>query len=182
MSNLLKNNKDFIEEMKQSDAQYFDELSKGQSPDYFLLSCADSRVSPSVVTKMPLGSLFVHRNVANQVDVEDDSYATSLYYALVHLKVKQIIIKGHTNCGGVAAAWADNREEGLVNWLSKVKKSFPKKEGNEHLSLTELSKLNVLKQIENVKNHPVYKQYGQDVEVVGYLFHLETGELEKVTN
>ncbi|WP_233144152.1 carbonic anhydrase [Lottiidibacillus patelloidae] len=131
---------------------------------------------------MSLGNLFVHRNVANQVSQDDESFATGLYYALVHLKVKKVIIKGHTNCGGVAAAWDNNDEEELVHWLSKVKESFAKKEGNEHLTSEELSKLNVLKQVENVKNHPIYKKYGQGVDVVGYLFHLESGELEELVS
>jgi carbonic anhydrase len=182
MSDLIKSNKKFIEEMKMTDEKYFEELSKGQSPDYFVLACADSRVSPSVVTNLSLGNLFVHRNVANQVAEDDESFATSLYYALVHLKVKKVIIKGHTNCGGVAAAWDDNQEDGLVNWLSKIKESFPSKEENEHLTSTDLSKLNVLKQVENVKNHPIYKKYGDGVEVVGALFHLENGELEELIN
>jgi carbonic anhydrase len=182
MSDITKSNKTFIDEMKKADPHYFEELSKGQSPDYFVLACSDSRVSPSVVTKMSLGNLFVHRNVANQVAEDDESFATGLYYALAHLKVKKVIIKGHTNCGGVAAAWDNNEEEGLVHWLSKIKESFPNKEENENLSLTELSKLNILKQVENVKNHPIYKKYGQGVEVEGHLFHLESGEIEKVTN
>ncbi|GGK12808.1 hypothetical protein GCM10010965_02240 [Caldalkalibacillus thermarum] len=59
---------------------------------------------------MPLGHLFVHRNIANQVHPEDESFSASLYYALKHLKVKKIVIQGHTGCGGLTAAWQNNDE------------------------------------------------------------------------
>ncbi|THG88660.1 carbonate dehydratase, partial [Alkalihalobacillus alcalophilus ATCC 27647 = CGMCC 1.3604] len=110
---LRKKNEEFIQRIKEQDPTFFDELKKGQTPEFFVLSCSDSRVSPSVITQMPLGHMFVHRNIANQVVTEDESFSASLYYALKHLKVKKIVIKGHTDCGGVKAAWLENDEQEL---------------------------------------------------------------------
>jgi len=178
---LRKKNEEFIQKIKERDPTFFDELKKGQTPEFFVLSCSDSRVSPSVITQMPLGQMFVHRNIANQVVTEDESFSASLYYALKHLKVKKIVIKGHTDCGGVKAAWLDNGEKELKGWISRVRDSLPKKETmKDTVSLDELTKLNVLKQVERLLGHPIYKEYGTDIEVVGCLFHVESGQLERV--
>lgn len=179
--NISEGNKLFRQKMKEQDPKYFEELQKGQSPEYFVVSCSDSRVSPSVITEAPLGEMFVHRNIANQVDIEDESFAASLYYALKHLKVKKIIIKGHTDCGGVKAAWYENDDEELQRWITNVKKGLPHTEKKISIPLNELSRLNVIRQVENLKQHPIYKKYGEGVVIVGYLFHIENGELEKVT-
>jgi carbonic anhydrase len=170
-------NKNFMRRIKEKDPTYFDELRKGQHPDYFVLSCSDSRVSPTAITDMPLGRMFVHRNIANQVRREDDSFTAGLYYSLKHLKVKKIIIEGHTFCGGVQAAWHGNEEEHLQPWLNHIRESLPY-EGYNSVSDEELARINVLSQVENLKAHPVFEQHGEGVDVIGCLFHVESGEIE----
>lgn len=178
---LRKKNEEFIRKIKASDPDFFNELKKEQTPEFFVLSCSDSRVSPSVITQMPLGHMFVHRNIANQVDINDESFSASLYYAIKYLEVKIIIIKGHTGCGGVKAAWSENKEKELQGWLSHVKESLPDKVTYPHFSLDELARINVKKQVERIQNHPIYQEHGQEVEVIGCLFHVESGELVRVT-
>ncbi|WNF38700.1 carbonic anhydrase [Bacillaceae bacterium IKA-2] len=178
---LSKNNEKFIKNKKQDDPNYFEKLRKGQTPEFFVLACSDSRVSPSVITQMPLGEMFIHRNIANQVNANDESFSTSLYYALVHLKVKKIIIKGHTDCGGVNAAWNNVDDVELGGWLGKIRAELPNRDDNGDLSLDELSKENLLNQIKNVKQHPIYLEYGHSVEILGALFHVESGEIEWVS-
>jgi len=177
---LRKNNEEFIQKINEHDPTFFNELKKGQTPEFFVLSCSDSRVSPSVITQMPLGHMFVHRNIANQVNVDDESFSASLYYAIEKLKVKKIIIKGHTDCGGVKAAWSDHDDKEMKGWISKVRESLPKKNTANEITLDELTKINVLKQVEHLKEHPIYKLYGHNVDVLGCLFHVESGELERV--
>jgi len=179
-SELRKNNEEFIQKINEFNPTFFDELKKGQTPEFFVLSCSDSRVSPSVITQMPLGHMFVHRNIANQVNTEDESFSASLYYAIEKLNVKKIIIKGHTDCGGVKAAWLDQDDEEMKGWISKVRKSLPHKNTAEDITLNELTKINVLKQVEHLKEHPIYKAYGKNVDVIGCLFHVESGELERI--
>lgn len=172
---LKKQNEAFVKKMLQGGSHYFETLIQGQAPEFFVLSCSDSRVSPSVITQMPLGHLFVHRNIANQVHPEDESFSASLYYALKHLKVKKIVIQGHTGCGGVTAAWQNNDEPQWQKWLNHIRAGLPK---DGEYSIDELAKINVLQQVEELKRHPVYQQYGEGVEIIPCLFHLETGELE----
>ncbi|WP_416151659.1 carbonic anhydrase [Salipaludibacillus sp. HK11] len=179
-SELRKKNEEFIWKMEEEDPSFFNELKKGQSPEFFVLSCSDSRVSPSVITQMPLGRMFVHRNIANQVTTEDESFSASLYYALKHLKVKTIVIKGQTDCGGIKAAWSDNDEEELKGWLAKIRKNLPDRSNIEDVSMDDLARINVLKQVEHLQYHPVYKEFGKNVDVFGCLFYVESGELERV--
>ncbi|MDX8367428.1 carbonic anhydrase [Cytobacillus sp. IB215665] len=179
---IQKQNERFVKETLSENKLYFSELSKGQSPEYFVLSCCDSRVSPSVISQMPLGTMFVHRNIANQVNKDDESFSASLYYALYHLKVKKIIIEGHTNCGGVAAACNNNQEPELQYWINSIKENLPLEDRSDSLSLDDMSRVNVIKQIEKLKSHPVYKKYGEGIQILGFLFHLDSGRLEQLEN
>lgn len=179
---LRQQNEEFIQKLKVSDPAYFEKLRIGQTPEFFVLSCSDSRVSPSVITQMPLGKMFVHRNIANLVDRHDESFSASLYYALRHLKVRKIFIQGHTDCGGVKAAWGEGEEVELQGWINKIRRMLPdRKQESKQLTLDDLTKINVINQVESLKNHPIYMKYGQGVEIVGWLFHVESGVLERVT-
>ena len=175
---LRKKNEEFIRKIKENDPSYFNELRKGQNPEYFVLSCSDSRVSPSFITEMPLGKMFIHRNIANQVNLDDESFSAGLYFALKHLKIKKILIEGHTYCGGIKAAWEENKEENLRCWLNNVRESLPEKPLKRDIPEDELARINVLSQVEKLKSHPVYMDYGTDIEIIGCLFHVESGELE----
>lgn len=83
----------------------YEELSKGQSPKFMVFACADSRVCPSHVLDFQPGEAFVVRNVANMVPPFDKvKYAgvgSAIEYAVLHLKVEQIVVIGHSKCGGI---------------------------------------------------------------------------------
>ncbi|KAK9067289.1 hypothetical protein SSX86_014615 [Deinandra increscens subsp. villosa] len=83
----------------------YDELSKGQSPKFMVFACSDSRVCPSHVLDFQPGEAFVVRNVANMVPPFDKvKYAgvgSAIEYAVLHLKVEQIVVIGHSRCGGI---------------------------------------------------------------------------------
>lgn len=178
---LIRGNQEFVERMLQEDPDYFNHLKQGQSPEIFLLACCDSRVSPSIITGMPPGNLFVHQNIANQALETDSSFTASLYFALKNLQVKQILVKGHTGCGGIAAARQERVDPEMERWIQEVRSSLPDPEEQSDLTLDELSRLNVLHQVKRLKNHPVYREHGLGVKVDGILFHLETGRLELLT-
>lgn len=59
-TNLIKNNKDFIRKMQEEDPDFFRHLQQGQHPEFFVLACSDSRVSPSAISQMKLGNMFIH--------------------------------------------------------------------------------------------------------------------------
>ncbi len=103
---------------------------QGQSPDVLVISCVDSRVSPSTIFDAHPGEIFVLRNVANIVPPyapSADYHGTSaaIEFAVSNMKVKAIMVMGHESCGGVAAFLASlDKEEDtsaahsfLGNWI-----------------------------------------------------------------
>ncbi|PRO66124.1 carbonic anhydrase [Alkalicoccus urumqiensis] len=154
---------------------YFEELAAGQAPDAYVLSCCDSRTDPALILNRDLGDLFVHRNVANQAVEADESFTAGLYYALEVLKVNQIIILGHTTCGGVqAAAGGDTFPDALEPWVKHIRSAVPDGENDgKHLE-----RENTAAQVKRVLESAVYRNSTRRVPVHGALFHLDTGEVE----
>ena len=89
---------------------HYEELAhKGQSPEYLVIACSDSRADPATIFHARPGELFVVRNVAGIVPpFESDSghrgTSAALAFAVMALKVSNIVVLGHAQCGGVAAA------------------------------------------------------------------------------
>ena len=120
-SKLLENNKAWAASQIDNDPDYFNDLAKGQSPDYLWIGCSDSRVPANQITGTKPGEIFVHRNIANMVVHSDMNLLSVLSYAVEVLKVKHIIVCGHYGCGGVLAAMS-NKQHGLIdNWLRHIK-------------------------------------------------------------
>ncbi|MEO7522545.1 MAG: carbonate dehydratase [Ferruginibacter sp.] len=118
---LLSNNKEWVAEQIKNDPMYFEDLAKGQSPEYLWIGCSDSRVPANQITGTKPGDIFVHRNIANMVVHNDMNLLSVLSYAVEVLKVKHIIVCGHYGCGGVLAAMG-NKQYGLIdNWLRDIK-------------------------------------------------------------
>lgn len=118
---LLENNKNWVKEQLDLDPNFFENLSKGQTPEYLWIGCSDSRVPANQITGTEPGEVFVHRNIANMVVHSDMNMLSVLSYAVDVLKVKHIIVCGHYGCGGVIAAMK-NQQFGLIdNWLRHIK-------------------------------------------------------------
>jgi carbonic anhydrase len=89
---------------------HYEELAKrGQNPEYLVIACSDSRADPATIFNASPGELFVVRNVAGIVppfesDTGHRGTSAALAFAVLQLKVKNILVLGHAQCGGVAAA------------------------------------------------------------------------------
>jgi carbonic anhydrase len=118
---LIENNKTWVAEQLQLDPSFFENLSKGQAPEYLWIGCSDSRVPAESITGTEPGEMFVHRNIANMIVHSDMNMLSVLSYAVEVLKVKHVIVCGHYGCGGVMAAMK-NQQFGLIdNWLRHIK-------------------------------------------------------------
>ncbi|KAM7484234.1 hypothetical protein LguiA_000243 [Lonicera macranthoides] len=95
----------FKKEKFEKNPALYDELAKGQSPKFMVFACSDSRVCPSHILDFQPGEAFMLRNIANMVPPFDKTkYAgvgAAIEYAVVHLKVENIVVIGHSCCGGI---------------------------------------------------------------------------------
>lgn len=90
-------------------ARYETLATRGQSPEYLVISCSDSRADPATIFNAGPGELFVVRNVAGIVppfesDAGHHGTSAAIAFAVTALKVKNILVLGHAQCGGIAAA------------------------------------------------------------------------------
>ena len=89
--------------------QYEELATYGQNPDTMIISCCDSRVDPETIFSAMPGELFVVRNVANLVPPYETGgryhgVSTAIEYAVMNLRIKHLVIMGHSGCGGIKAA------------------------------------------------------------------------------
>lgn len=122
LASLLVANRAWSKKVREDDPGFFEEIKKGHSPKILWIGCSDARVPANEIIGQPPGSVFVHRNVANQVVNTDVNCMSVVQYAVDVLKVKHIIVCGHYDCGGIRAALElkDHRSP-LENWLRNIR-------------------------------------------------------------
>ncbi len=184
---IFENNKKWVEEKLNIDANFFKNLAKEQTPEYLYIGCSDSRVTTEELMGMNPGEVFVHRNIANLVNTLDLSAISTIQYAVEHLKVKHIIICGHYGCGGIEAAMS-SKNLGLLNpWLRNIRDIYRLHHveldaiTDEHKRYNRLVELNVQEQCINViKLACVQERYIVDEFPIvhGWVFDIATGKLK----
>ncbi len=108
--------------------RYEELASNGQNPEVMIVSCCDSRVDPETIFGAMPGELFVVRNVANLVPPYETTgkyhgVSAALEFAALNLRVKHIVVIGHSGCGGVRAclehdAARQTEAQFITNWMS----------------------------------------------------------------
>ncbi|MBL0049423.1 MAG: carbonic anhydrase [Bacteroidetes bacterium] len=185
IEDVFKNNKKWIEEKLAIDKDYFNNLAKGQTPEFLYIGCSDSRVTAEDLMGVQPGEVFIHRNVANLVNNVDLNVMSVINYAVRHLKVNHIVICGHYNCGGVKAAMQP-KDLGILNpWLRNIRDVYRlhKNELNSIADETQrynrLIELNVQEQCVNLIKTAAVQQAHKErgLMVHGWVFDVRTGEL-----
>lgn len=187
LKNLFDQNKNWAQQIKKEDPDFFFNLSQQQNPQYLWIGCSDSRVPANQIVDVLPGEIFVHRNIANLVVHTDMNCLSVIQYAVDVLQVKHIIICGHYGCGGIKAA-LENKEHGLIdNWLLHIKdiyRCYQKKIDlldTEEQKVNLLCELNVVRQVENVCHTTVVQnawKKDQELAVHGWIYSIADGILQ----
>lgn len=170
----------------------FSELGKKQKPHTLFIGCSDSRVVPNLITKTLPGELFVVRNIANIVpfyrDTDEFVATTScIEYAVQILGIENIIICGHSNCGGCNALLKSDDELKNIphtrKWL-ELSKRVKEKIESEHIIDEEekewrTEQLNIIEQMNHLITYPYIKDKfrNNQINIYGWYYIIETGEV-----
>lgn len=186
LSHLFKNNKEWADRIKDQTPDFFEKLINQQKPEYLWIGCSDSRVPANEIVNLLPGELFVHRNIANVVVHTDLNCLSVIQFAVDVLKVKHIIVCGHYGCGGVNAAYKNERHGLVDNWLMHIRDAHNKhadlldKVNSEREKMDFLSELNVIEQALNVCQTTIVQDAwtdGKNLTVHGWIYGLHNGLL-----
>ncbi|MDQ2834898.1 MAG: carbonic anhydrase [Acidobacteriota bacterium] len=150
----------------QHEATYLKAASEAQRPHALIVTCADSRIDPELITQSGLGDVFVTRNIGNLVPPYGEmlgGVSAVIEYAVSALKVRHVVVCGHTDCGAMKGLLAPESLESMPtvkNWLknahaalSVARSLAPHDEPPADL-IRRLTEENVLLQIQHLRTHP----------------------------
>ena len=160
-------------------------LKNGQNPKTLVIACCDSRVDPAIIFGTNPGDIFVLRNIANIVpsyntNIKDYSTFAALEFAVIKLKIKDIVILGHSNCAGIQALIDD------LHFKIKIDQEFLKSWVNINKTCTDhnkdietVSHLSIKNSLYNLLSFPfVEKQIQRGLlKIHGWWYEINKGEL-----
>ena len=181
---LLADNKIWAARMRETDDQFFERLSRMQTPKFLWIGCSDSRISPSSSIGLLPGELFVHRNIANLVIHTDMNCLSVMQFAVEVLRVEHIIVCGHYGCGGVQTALENTRLGLIDNWLRHIQdvgrdyRLELEAAETQEIRLDKLCEINVIEQVLNAGRTTVMQdawRRGQEISIHGWIYHITDG-------
>jgi len=168
----------------------FEQLAKGQKPETLFITCSDSRIDPSLLTRTQPGDLFILRNAGNIVPphgAANGGEAATIEFAVAGLGVKDIIICGHSHCGAMQGLLKPEMVASLptvASWLSHaettrriVLDNYGHLDGDRLVTAT--VEENVLVQLENLRTLPsvASRLVRGDLHLHGWVYKIETGDV-----
>ena len=192
MQKLIEGHKRFLVEVFPERKSHFHLLAEGQSPEWLFITCADSRVLPDLILGTEPGDLFIARSIGNVVPVTShdvDGVTATIEYAVEVLKVRHIIVCGHSDCGALKAALDRKSLENLPKarrWLDHVEAAFAYKQplnpaDGDSSELAALIRGNVVAQLKNLQAQtPVRNAMAEGrLTVHGWYYDILTGQIEE---
>ncbi len=185
---LIAGNEQFVTGEFAPNEHYYHTIAAKQTPKVLWIGCSDSRVSEHQMTGSKPGTMFVHRNVANIVAFNDVNISAILEYGVVHLKIEDIIVCGHTRCGGIAAIEDGVFENYIADWLciatgakEAANRIAKERKLNREQKLAVLTEENVKLQIKHLKNLALIRNMhakGSLPRIHGWLYRVEDGSIQ----
>ena len=160
----------------------FEELALGQRPEALFITCADSRIDPCLLTQAKPGELFICRVIGNIVPPYPDALggvSATIEYAVGVLRVPEVIVCGHTDCGVMRGALNPNALQGFPNvqaWLSYAQVDRREADPSAEVLLA-LTEENVVAQLKNLRSHPTVtaRLDEGDLALHGWVYHIGSG-------
>jgi carbonic anhydrase len=192
MKRLLDGVVKFKDEFFDEHKEIFDEITEHQDPHTLYIGCSDSRVVPNLITTTLPGELFVIRNIGNMVPpygATNEGFkctASIIEYAVKKLEVDNIVVCGHSNCGGCKALYYPeeklNTMPKVKDWLKladEVKQRVLAKNLSKEEREFQTEQLNILKQIENLTTYPCVEERLKNAKlnILGWYYVIETGDV-----
>lgn len=194
---------DVLEQLKQGirrfqtqvypgDAELFRKaVREPQQPHTLLVTCADSRIDPELITQSKPGELFVLRNIGNLIPAYGEmmgGVSAVVEYAVALLKVKHVVVCGHADCGAMKGLLSPESTDSLPavkNWLKNaatalnVTEALEEKHKEHHGFLQRLTEQNVLLQIQHLRTHPSVAagMARGELTISGWVYEIGTGEV-----
>lgn len=187
---LLKNNRQWANDLIEEEPDFFKNLSSLQNPEFLWIGCSDSRVPADKITGTMPGEIFVHRNISNMVVHTDVNLLSVLDFAINHLSVKHVIVCGHYGCGGVKAAMTNHDYNYVLNmWLRNIKDVYRlhreelDKIDDEEKRTDRLVELNVQEQVMHLAKTSIIQRAWQNEKrphLHGWVYGLKDGIINPV--
>jgi len=160
----------------------FEKLALGQRPDALFITCADSRIDPCLLTQTKPGELFICRVIGNVIPPFPDAIggvSATIEYAVGVLRVPEVIVCGHTDCGVMRGALNPQALEAYPNvtaWLRYARVDHHEQEPSAERLLA-LTEDNVVAQLKNLRSHPTVAARLEegDLALHGWVYHIGPG-------
>jgi len=191
MEKLIRGIHRFRREYWSGHRELFERLAAcGQSPEALFITCCDARVDPVVIVHGKPGDLFMVRNMGNFVPpfskdpLDGTGVAAAVEYAVEHLRVRDIVVCGHSDCGAIRALYEDGSHYAgtphIGAWLAHgrrtvavVAANYPELTREERLAVT--AEENVLVQVENLRTYPVVQRAAGEGRLFVHAWFFEIG-------
>ena len=169
-----------------------------QKPVAMIITCCDSRILENTMFGGNVGDYFIHRNIANIVPSKNDKHQniqtlSAIEYALKVLKIPNLIILGHSNCGGVEYSYKAlldkkniNNFEYINQWTSCLQSSYNNIPNDlpETEKITFLEQENIKQSIKNLREYDfIDKAINENkLNVVGLWYQINSGLIKFLDN
>ncbi|MBX7167460.1 MAG: carbonic anhydrase [Pirellulales bacterium] len=188
MEQLLQGIRAFREQIYPQHQAYFESLAaKQQEPQALMITCADSRIHPNLITQTEPGELFLIRNAGNIIPPygsANGGEGATVEYSIEVLGIRNIILCGHSQCGAMTALMQHLGDSlpSVSKWFSHAEatrqimsRKYPGLQGEELARRT--AEENVLVQLNNLSTHPCVaaRLACGDLHVYGWYYDIGRG-------
>ena len=186
INNFIKRLEHFKEKYASQRNSLLENLAYSQRPEIMMITCCDSRIQPALMLQCDPGDLFIVRNVANivpayQNSANDCSTSAALEFGVNFLQVRDLIIMGHSQCGGINALLDNNPDqyEFIDKWVNNLDIHHIRTHMNDPKDIDHAAKLALQQSYQNCLSFPWVNQAvtNQQLTIHLWFFEIKSGKI-----